>query len=186
MSRYKYRFTLHQIYNYYGIHGDLRWRSVADAGGISLRTLGKYFECSSHLESLLADYHLSYLAKMYTRNTITARNYPSMENRFKVFRIILSRFQVCYRFSAMAATKNLDGRGAELKQQHLEYIKNAMRQGGVDESKILPEIAFQMAMLPLPDNEVGDDFFYQMMIWFVRPRQVSAFDPFVREEALLT
>ncbi len=67
MSRFKYKFTLHQAYAHFARNGNLNWREVAESARVSTRTLRNYFENTEKLAEILVDYHLKYMANFYEK-----------------------------------------------------------------------------------------------------------------------
>ncbi len=167
MSRYKYRFTLHQIYAFYAWNGHLKWRELAQTSHVSTRTLSNYFESVEHLEELLVDYHLKYLQNYYSKFRIT--DSMPLERRKKTVRRVVTRHLFCYHFSDKAHRDNLAGRGEEIMSIQLQYIERALAHGGAKPEKLFPEMAFHFFLAPLPDDDRGDQFFSHMMDWFMQP-----------------
>lgn len=167
VSRFKYKFTLHQVYAYYSQAGNLNWREVAEMARVSTRTLRAYFENSDSLAKLLVDYHLKYLENYYEKFRIDPRKYDEFPSRL-IFTVML-KHKVCYLFTDKAVKNNLAGRGQEIKESHLDLIGKAMSNGGVsDPKKIDPELTFNNLILPLENSENGEEFFNHMMKWFLK------------------
>ena len=162
MSRYRYRFTLHQIYVYYAKNCDLNWRRLAEASRTSTRTLRKYFEHTEKMEAILVDYHLRYLDHYYTNFQIGKSR--DREQQFRMVRTVVARHFYCYQFTENAARTNLADRGKEIKDTHLNYIRNAMLHGGVNKNKIFPEMVFNFFLAPIPDGREGQDLLFHWVL----------------------
>ena len=166
MSRFKYKFTLHQVYAHYANTGNLNWRDVAESANVSTRTLRNYFESSEKLEEILVDYHIKYLANYYEKFRIDPAKYE--EFPMKLLFYIMLKHKVCYLFTDKASKNDLSGRGKEIKQIHLKYIERAMTRGGSDPNKSDPELTFTNLVLPLENSKNGEEFFGHMMQWFLQ------------------
>ena len=164
MSRFKKRFTLHQVYAHYAREGDLNWRDLGESAHASTRTLRKYFGSTDSLAKTLVDYHLSYLNNYYTKVQIRPQNPQNIQ--FEKVRLFIARNMICYQFTDKAHKNDLAKRGIEIYEKHIDYIRQAMIRGGAKENKINPEMAFNFFLTPLPDNEKGRDFFMNMLKWF--------------------
>lgn len=165
MSKYKYKFTLHQIYNHYAFHCSLNWRELAVAANASTRTLQKYFGSTDELSLTLSDYHLSYLENYYSNYRVTKRD--DLNEQFRFVRTVVKRHQSSYQFTENARRTNLSGKGKEIKEKHLNYIRNAMDHGGVNKEKIFPEMVFSFLLNPIPDGKPGNDLLFHWMKWFM-------------------
>ncbi len=167
MSRFKYRFTLHQVYAHYASHGNLNWRDVAKSTKVSTRTLRNYFESTEKLSQLLVDYHIKYLENYYTKFRIDPGKYD--EFPFKLLFSVMLKHKVCYLFTDKASRNNLDNRGGEIKQIHLSYIEDTLRKGGVkSKNKIDPDLVFTNLILPLENGKNNEEMFNHMMKWYLK------------------
>ncbi len=169
MSRFKYRFTLHQIYAHYARTGTLKWRDLAKVGRVSSRTLSKYFENTQMLEKELCEYHLKNLEHIYSHSNTGSKN----KNDFQFRRVwaFVKRHRIVYQFTDQAFKNNLDERGKEIKTAHFEMIRKAMLKGGVEEDRADPELAFNFFLTELPNNEKGQAMFFHFMKFFAKPTQ---------------
>jgi AcrR family transcriptional regulator len=167
MSKYKYKFTLHQVYAHYADHGNLNWRDVAESAKVSTRTLRNYFASTENLAQLLIEYHIKYLENYYTKFRIEPGKYDKFP--FKLLFYVMLKHKICYLFTDKVSSSNLAGRGAEVKQIHLNYIKNAMGKGGITNSeKVDPELVFRNLILPLENSKNNEEFFNHMMQWYLK------------------
>ena len=165
MSRYKQRFTLHQVYAYYAHNGDLNWRRAANAAMVSTRTMRNYFENAEQLAERLVEYHLKHLENFYTNSRVAPSK--DLDRQLRTVRTLVQRNLITYLFSDKAFKQDLTGRGQEIKQTHLGYIRNAMLHGGVKEEKAKPELVFDFFLRPLPDGQEGKDLIIHWMKWFM-------------------
>ncbi len=144
---------------------NLNWRDLAESANASTRTLQKYFGSTDELSSTLADYHLSYLENYYTNCRVT--KHDDMNKQFRFVRAVVKRHFSSYQFFENAWRTNLAGKGKEIKEMHLHYIRNAMIHGGVNKEKIFPEIAFSFFLNPIPEGKPGNDLLFHWMKWFM-------------------
>jgi AcrR family transcriptional regulator len=167
MSRFRYRFILHQVYAYYAKHGDLNWRDLAKSTKVSTRTLRVYFGSTEKLYQLLVEYHIKYLENYYKKLwNIVAKH---EEFPFELLFYMILRHKVCYLFTDKASLYNLDGRGDEIIQLHLKHIAKSMVMREVkDSEKIDPYLVFRQLILPLENSRNNKEFFDYMIKFFLK------------------
>jgi hypothetical protein len=166
MSRFRYRFILHQAYAHYAFNSNLNWRDLAISTKVSTRTLQKYFGSSDKLSKTLLDYHLTYINHFYTAYKVERRD--DTDEQFRLVRSLIKRNQVSYHFTESASRTNLGGRGKEIKETHLNYISNAMLHGGVNKKKILPQMVFSFFLNPISDGKQSKELLFHWMGWFMK------------------
>jgi AcrR family transcriptional regulator len=166
MSRFRYRFVLYQIYVHYAFNCNLNWRELSVAANVSTRTLQKYFGSTKKLSETLIDYHLAYLDHFYTAYRVERRD--DMDEQFKLVSTLIKRKQSSYQFTENASRTNLAGRGEEVKEAHLNYIRKAMLHGGVNQKKLYPEMVFNFFLIPIPEGEQGKQLLFHWMGWFMK------------------
>ena len=166
MSRFKYKFVLHQAYAHYAFNCNLNWRELGKSTNVSTRTLQKYFSNTQKLSTILVDYHLDYLNHFYTAYKVDRQD--DMKKQFRLVSTLIKRNQASYQFTENAWRTNLAGRGEEIKESHLNYIRNAMLNGGVNKQKLYPEMVFSFLLNPIPDGEKGKELLFHWMAWFMK------------------
>lgn len=90
-----------------------------------------------------------------------------MNKQFRFVRAVVKRHFSSYQFSENAWRTNLAGKGKEIKEMHLHYIRNAMIHVGVNKEKIFPEMAFNFFLNPIPEGKPGNDLLFHWMKWFM-------------------
>ena len=165
MLRYKYKFTLHQVYAHYANHGNLHWRDLATSTKVSTRTLLKYFESTEKLSRILADYHIKYLNNYYSKFVIDPTKYESFP--FKLLFNIIVLHKICYLFTDKASQYDLANRGDEIMNIHLDHIREAMIRGGVNNQEKLNTVhVFENFCKPLRNGISNEKYMEHLMNWY--------------------
>ena len=100
----------------------------------------------------------------YTKSRVETSE--DCDRQFRAVRAAVRRHKPFYLFTENAFQKDLANRGDEVKDIHLNYIRNAMIYGGVKKDKVRPDMVFDFFLSNLPEGKEGEDLMLHWIRWF--------------------